>query len=90
METLAILFGTYVITLVLTESDGAFGILHKFRNLKWVDDFGLFNCHLCTSFWVALALSLAFAQPLMVLIAWAFSTVVDKIVTAIVAFIVSR
>lgn len=90
MEILAILLGTYVITLVLTESEGAFGLLYEMRNIEWVDKFGIFNCHLCTSFWVALGLSLAFGQPLMILIAWAFSTVVDKIVNATVLFIVSR
>lgn len=83
MEALAIILGTYAITLALTESDGAFGVMYKIRNNKAIKNFGLFECHLCTSFWVAVFLSLAFGMPLMTLIAWGSSVLIDKIVTTL-------
>lgn len=83
MESLAIILGTYAITLALTQSEGAFGSFYKLRKIKWVDDFGLLNCHLCTAFWVSLILSLSFGEPLMILIAWGASTMIDKIFTTL-------
>lgn len=79
MEAIAIVIGTWVITTVLTSSDGPYGSLYKLREIKAVKDFGLLECHMCTAFWVALVLSLCFGQPIMILIAWGVSVLVDNL-----------
>jgi hypothetical protein len=79
----ALILGTYAITLALRESDGPFGLLYRLRKVKAVNSFGVLNCHLCTAFWVSLALCAAFGMLWMTLVAWGASTLIDKLVKAV-------
>lgn len=79
METASLILGTYIITLVFTVSEGPYGRLYKLRQNKKVDDFGLLNCFMCTAFWVALILCLAFGRLDLLFIAWGGSTLLDRI-----------
>jgi len=81
MEALVLIFGTYAITLALTESQGPWGLFYKLRKNKHVDSFGLLNCHICTALWVAMALGLILGHVELVLLAWGVSTLIDKIIT---------
>lgn len=77
-----LILGTYAITLALTESSGPYGILERIRNVKWVKDFGVLECQLCCSFWVALSLCIALGRLDMILVTWGGSVVLDKLITA--------
>lgn len=44
----------YALSWCLVYSDGAWGLLERFKNIKWVDSFGVLNCVPCTSFWISL------------------------------------
>lgn len=79
METASLILGTYIITLVLTVSEGPYGRLYRLRQNKKVDDFGLLNCFMCAAFWVALILCLVFGRLDLILIAWGASTLLDRI-----------
>ena len=78
----SLVLGVYTITLALTESAGPWGLLERLRNVKWVSDFGLLECGLCCSFWVALGLCIAFGRVDLYFIAWGGSVLLDKLVTA--------
>jgi len=82
MEALALVLGTYAVTLALTASEGPWGLFYKLRAIKRVQDFGVLECFLCTSFWVSLILCLSFGRPEIILIAWGSSTLIDKVVMA--------
>lgn len=61
MEALVIIgsvFIVYYITLALTQSDGAWGLMARIREIPALKDFGLLECFLCTSAWVSLVVSL--------------------------------
>lgn len=79
MDTISLILATYVITLVLVDSEGAWGLLYKFRNLAKVDNFGLLNCFVCTSFWVALIAVLLTAHYELFFIAWAGAVIIEKV-----------
>ena len=82
MELATLIIGTWAITTAFTESDGPYGSLYKLRKQKQINDFGLLECFLCTSFWVALTLCMAFQSPEYILIAWGVSTLTSKLLTA--------
>jgi len=80
MELASLIFGTYIITLVLTESEGAYGGLYKLRQNKKVDDFGILNCFMCTAFWIALLFCSVTGNLGLLFIVWGASTALDKVV----------
>ena len=79
---ISLILGTYTMTLALTESPGPWGLLERLRNIKWISDFGLLECGLCCSFWVALGLCVAFGRLDLYFIAWGGSVVLERLVTA--------
>lgn len=83
METISLILGTYVITLSLTQSDGAWGILYKLRHNKHIEDFGILDCFLCTSFWVSLILCISFQNIPLFFIVWGISVILDKLLTSV-------
>lgn len=78
MEAVALLL-TYAITSALIYSDGAFGIMYRIRNIKWVKEFGIFDCFICTSFYPALAISFIANDFWLMGWAWGGSIIVDKL-----------
>ena len=82
MTIASLILGTYTLTLALTESSGPWGLLERLRNVKWVSDFGLLECGLCCSFWVALALCIAFGRLDLYFIAVGGSVLLERLVTA--------
>ena len=76
----SLILGTWVTTLALTESAGPWGLLERLRNVKWISDFGLLECGLCSSFWVALGLCMAFERLDLILIAWGGSIVLERLI----------
>lgn len=60
MVIVALILSSYAITLALVESSGPWGVIYRLRHNKHVEAFGLLDCTLCTSFWVSIALVLAF------------------------------
>lgn len=82
MIELSLVFGVYVITLALTESSGPFGLLEKLRSIDIVERSGLLECYLCTSFWVSVALCVAFNRIDMILISWGVSTLIQRLYNA--------
>lgn len=82
MESVSLVLGVYVITLAITESSGPWGLLDRLRNVKWIDDFGLLECGLCCSFWVALGLCIAFGRLDLYFIAVGGSVLLERLVTA--------
>lgn len=79
MDYATLILGTYAITLVFTQSEGPYGIIYRLRTNKAVDNFGLFNCFLCTAFWVALLLCLLTNNLGLLLIAWGGATVINGV-----------
>lgn len=77
-----LILGTYALTLALTESSGPYGILERIRNMRWVKDFGVLECQLCCSFWVALSLCIALGRLDLYFIAAGGSVLLDRLVTA--------
>ena len=84
MEVLTLILAAYCLTLALTQSEGAWGIMEKVRQNKHVANFGVFDCFLCTSFWVSLALVAAFNAWSAFFIVWGASVVLDKLIMALV------
>lgn len=82
MIELSLILGTYALTLALIESEGAWGFMEHIRNNRYIDDFGLLNCFLCTSFWVSIALCVAFGRLDLVLLAWGGSVVLERLINA--------
>ena len=80
MDLAALTLGTYAITLVLTQSEGPYGLFYKLRTIKQIDNFGLLNCYLCTAFWIALFLCLITKNMQLFFIAWGGATIIDKAV----------
>lgn len=80
MEAISIIAGTYAITYVITDSSGAWGVLERVRVNQYISRFGLFECFLCTSFWVALVLSRF--DFTMLLLAWGVSFLAHQLVIA--------
>lgn len=82
MEAVALIFGTYVITAALIYSDGPWGLLYKARNNNLIKDFGVLECFLCSSLYVAIVLTFVIGLDWWYsLIAWGTSVIVDKIIT---------
>jgi len=82
MEILALILGTYVITIAVTESEGVYGLLYKFRHIKAVQDFGVLECHLCTAAWTSAILCIIYGRLDLWLIAWGSSTLINIVVKA--------
>lgn len=80
MIELSLLFGTFALSVALTESEGAWGSLKWLRN-KTVN-FGLLQCFLCTSAWTSVALCIAFGRLDMILIAWGACVLVERLINA--------
>lgn len=81
METIAsIILGTYVISLVLTNAEGPFGLFYNLRQVKQIDNFGVLNCFMCTALWVALILAICFGRVDLLLIAWGGAVLIDEVV----------
>ena len=83
MIELSIVLGTYALTLALVESEGPWGIFDIIRHNRYIDNFGVLNCMICSSFWVSVALCVACQRIDLVLIAWGANVLIDRIVTAI-------
>lgn len=79
MDTATLILGTYVITLVLTQSEGPYGKLYALRQNKKIDDFGVLNCFMCTAFWITLILCLFTGNWANFFIAWGGSVIIDKV-----------
>lgn len=79
METVAAILATYVLTLALTQSDGAWGVMARIRQHKPIDDFGLLNCFLCTSAYIAMFIGLLFWSVEIFFISWAGAVIIDKV-----------
>lgn len=80
MDFITLIFGTYAISLALTQADGPFGIIYKIRTHTAVENFGALGCFLCTAFWVALALCLITGNLSLLFIAWGGAIIIDKVV----------
>ena len=80
VEIISLVLGTWVITAALTESSGPWGLLERLRNVKWISDFGLLECGLCCSFWVALGLCIAFGRLDLYFIAVGGSVLLERLV----------
>ena len=76
----SLVLGVYAITLALTESAGPWGLLDILRRVKWISDFGLLECGLCCSFWVALGLCIAFGRLDLYFIAVGGSIVLERLI----------
>lgn len=82
MITIAsLILGTYALTLAATESSGPYGILERIRNVKPVKDFGVLECQLCCSFWVALSLCIAFERLDLYFVAVGGSIVLERLIS---------
>lgn len=80
METIAsLILGTFAFSLALTITEGPYGALYKFRRYKPIDDFGLLNCFICTSFWVALILCLIYGRFDLFLLAWGGANLINGV-----------
>lgn len=79
MDTFSLILATYVISLVLTESEGPWGLLYKFRSLPTIDNFGLLNCYICTSFWVAAIVTMSAAHTELFFISWGGAVIIEKV-----------
>lgn len=53
MELFITIFATYLITIMLVETEGPLGIFYRLRNIKPIKSYGVLNCVLCTSVHVA-------------------------------------
>lgn len=77
------ILATYVITCVLLYSDGAWGSLARLRNNESVKCFGLLDCFLCLSFWVALIVTVvsnnAWAEFFII---WGTAYIIDQLIMA--------
>lgn len=80
MDAISLILGVYAFTLVLTQSEGAWGQLYKLRNDKYVDDFGLLNCFICTSFWITVLICLFTAHWGLFFIGWGGAIIIDKVI----------
>lgn len=80
MEAVAILL-TYSLTLSLTVSDGAWGLLAKIRNNERMKDFGLFECFMCVSLWVSMAVAIVLGDPILFAWGWGGSIIVNHFFT---------
>lgn len=58
VEIIITILAVFYASVALVETDGPYGVLYKFRNLKHVDRLGLSSCIVCVAFWVALIASL--------------------------------
>lgn len=84
MEVLALILGTYALSASLLYSDGAWGLMYRIRNNESVKDFGLLECYICTSFWIAALLTFVFGFVWWYgLIAWGATVIVDKILISL-------
>lgn len=79
MDTAGLILATYVLTLVLIQSDGPWGIIYKIRSNKFIDSFGILNCFICTSFWIALLISILAGNIFYLFIYWGGAVIIDKI-----------
>jgi len=80
---IALILGTYAISAVFIYSGGPWGSLGVLRNIRAIKNFGLLECFLCTSFWIALALTLALHLPgWYILIGWGGAFLIDQVVQA--------
>lgn len=80
---IALILATYVVTCVFVYSGGAWGSLEQLRNKPWMKRFGLLDCFLCTSFWVAgIATLIAGANIGQFFIAWAVAYIIDSLIIA--------
>lgn len=77
------ILATYVITAVFLYSDGAYGILGRLRSNDKVMRFGLLECFLCLSFWVALLLILVGGGTWQsFFIVWGSAFIIDQLIMA--------
>lgn len=86
MTIVLLILATYLLTLALVYSDGAWGAVARVRSIKWVDNFGLLNCFLCTSVWVSAILCIVFLPFNLELILYIFAvagaaTALDRVTT---------
>lgn len=65
---------TYSIALMFSSYDGPGNIFEKLRSIKWLKSFGLLECYICFTSWVALPISVYLYNGLaIVLMAFAIS-----------------
>ena len=53
MEFVIAVLAAYYLTTVFTNSDGPMGVFYLLRQIKAVKDFGMLECFICTSVWIA-------------------------------------
>lgn len=82
VEILSQILGTYAFTLSLTDSSGPWGILERIRNIKWIDDIGLLNCFLCTSFYVSILACVAVGRIELMPLTWGAVVIVNQVIMA--------
>ena len=78
----SLVLGTYTITLALTESSGPWGLLERLRNVKWIDDMGLLNCFLCTSFYVSILACSVVGRLELIPLTWGSAVIINQLITA--------
>lgn len=82
MTELGVILITFMGSSALMYSSGAYGALERVRSLEKVKNFGIFDCYLCLSFWVALFATIAVSGSWQLFaIAWGFSYLADKLLT---------
>lgn len=84
MTEIAVIFATFMSTSALMYSSGAYGALERFRTLAKVQNFGIFDCFLCLSFWLALFYTaIVEGSWELFFLAWGVSYLADKLLTMI-------
>lgn len=82
MESVGFILATYALTIALTRSDGAWGILRRIRDNKHVSRFGVLECFLCTSLYVSLILCLLYGRFDLWLLVWGASVLINEAIIA--------
>lgn len=73
---------TYGMSFVLVYKDGPFNIFEKFRSIRVIEKFGLFECVPCLSFWVSIPVCLIFGIPMFAFIGiWGSVIILDRLLS---------
>lgn len=76
------IIAVYVITSVFIYSSGPWRSLETLRNNQKMKEFGLLDCFLCTSFWVALVFGIISHRADVAIVAWGAAYFIDQVVSA--------
>lgn len=75
------ILAVYALSWSLVYSDGAWGLLERFRSIKWVDSFGVLNCIVCTAFWVSIVVYFLPFEAVFILGMWGAVVVLEQTIS---------